>query len=439
VTVAVIGAGFAGLAAADRLNAQGVTVDVFEARSHWGGHTHSLETEGFVFDEGPHVSFTKDPDVRSAFLEGAGEVNEFEARITNHYNGHWLEHPAQCHLHGLDADLITRCIVDFVDSRREERPVTTYEDWCRASFGDTFAEHFPMAYTRKYWTVEAAAMSTEWIGRRVYPPKLEEVVRGAVDPSSDGGFHYLSSFRYPVEGGYQSFMRAMARPELIRLDREVVGLDITERVLRFADGSSQAYERLISTMPLPDLVARISSPRVPTEVAEAATRLLCTSVVLVDLAVDRADLFSHHWFYAYDAEISFSRVHFPHMLSARNAPDGRGSVQAEIYHSPHRPLPCEVAALPERVGRELVGLGVLGSTREIIWSRAREVPRANVVFDHDRRPALGVITPWLGDHGIVLAGRYGEWGYHWTDDATRSGWAAADAILHGSGVKPRSS
>ena len=121
------------------------------------------------------------------------------------------------------------------------------------------------------------------------------------------------------------------------------------------------------------------------------------------------------------------------MLSPGNAPKGRGSVQAEIYHSPHRGLPCSLASLPERVIEELIGLGVLRSASEVLWARAREVPRANVVFDHDRRRALRVITPWLREQGILLAGRYGEWGYHWTDDATRSGWAAADALLGRSG------
>jgi protoporphyrinogen oxidase len=178
-------------------------------------------------------------------------------------------------------------------------------------------------------------------------------------------------------------------------------------------------------MPLPQLIRVIDHDQVPADVLAAADELLCTSVVLVDIAVERRDLSAHHWFYVYDDEISFSRASFGHMLSPANAPEGRGAIQAEVYHSKHRPLPCAPAALPGRVIDELVAIGVLGSPAEVIWARHREIPYANVVFDHRRAPALAIIRPWVEGEGIFLAGRYGEWGYHWTDDATRSGWAAA--------------
>ena len=43
--------------------------------------------------------------------------------------------------------------------------------------------------------------------------------------------------------------------------------------------------------------------------------------------------------YFYDADICFTRLSFPHMLSATNAPPGCGSIQAEVYFSSkYRPL-----------------------------------------------------------------------------------------------------
>src|SRR5437879_4073405 len=107
MTVAIIGSGFAGLAAAHGLARAGVDAVVYEARDSWGGHTASEVVDGFVFDEGPHVSFTRDERVRRVFEEGARQVVEFTASISNIYQGTWLRHPAQCHLHGLDPDLIT--------------------------------------------------------------------------------------------------------------------------------------------------------------------------------------------------------------------------------------------------------------------------------------------------------------------------------------------
>jgi protoporphyrinogen oxidase len=78
---------------------------------------------------------------------------------------------------------------------------------------------------------------------------------------------------------------------------------------------------------------------------------------------------------------------------------------------------------------ELVQIGVLCNRDEVLWAHAQEIPHANVVFDHQRAPALAVILPWLKAQGVHLAGRYAEWAYYWTDDATRAGWAAAEAVL----------
>ena len=427
--VAVIGSGMAGMASADALVRGGASVEVFEAQPHSGGHTHSTEHEGFVFDEGPHVSFTKDERVRELFARGAGEIQELRPRITNFFRGHWITHPAQCHLYGLDPELVTRCIADFVRAQMDPPQIKTYADWCVAMFGQTFAETFPFAYTRKYWTVEAADMSTDWVGTRMYPPKIEDVVRGALVPEQDGDFHYLSGFRYPTRGGYQAFMGAFEHPELVRLGKRVVGVDLRQRRLAFADGCTAPFDRLVSTMPLPELVRAVRSDQVPGAVRAASDELLCTSVVLINVATRHRDLFDHHWFYVYDDEISVSRGHFPHMLSPHNAPAACGSVQLEVYHSKRRPLPCAPASLPERVVGELVQLGVLRSRDEVLWVKAQEVPHANVVFDHRRAPALAVILPWLKDQGVHLAGRYAEWAYYWTDDATRAGWAAAEAVL----------
>jgi protoporphyrinogen oxidase len=427
LSVAIIGSGFAGLAAADALISAGVDVDVYEAQQHPGGHAHSLERDGFTFDEGPHVSFTKDEAVKDVFAQGAGDVEESAARITNYYRGHWLEHPAQCHLHGLETELVTQCIADMARAQANPPAVDNYADWLRARFGVAFAEQFPFAYTRKYWTVEADRLTTDWVGSRIYPPELEEVVRGALEPAQKGDFHYLSQFRYPRRGGYQAFTKALVHDHALHLDSRVVAIDIDDSCVRFADGSVRSYDHLISTMPLPELVRSVA--QAPAEVQRAAVELLCTSVVLVDVAVSRPDLSGHHWFYVYDEDVSFSRAHFPHMLSSCNAPEGCGSVQVEVYHSPYRRLPCAAESLADRAVEELIRLGVLASVDEVLWVRHREVPYANVVFDRRRTTALETILPWVESTGVLLAGRYGEWGYHWTDDATRSGWKAAKHVI----------
>jgi squalene-associated FAD-dependent desaturase len=53
--VAVVGAGYAGLAAAVELAAAGIRVDVFEASRTLGGRARGIEAEGITLDNGAHI------------------------------------------------------------------------------------------------------------------------------------------------------------------------------------------------------------------------------------------------------------------------------------------------------------------------------------------------------------------------------------------------
>jgi hypothetical protein len=65
----------------------------------------------------------------------------------------------------------------------------------------------------------------------------------------------------------------------------------------------------------------------------------------------------------------------------------------------------------------------------ILFSNATYSPYANVIFDLDRPAALTAVHGYLDDIGIFYCGRYGEWGYQWTDEAFMSGEAAAQKVL----------
>jgi hypothetical protein len=60
---------------------------------------------------------------------------------------------------------------------------------------------------------------------------------------------------------------------------------------------------------------------------------------------------------------------------------------------------------------------------------ARLVRHANVIFDLDRSNALKTVHGYLDDIGIAYCGRYGDWGYMWTDESFISGERAAESAL----------
>lgn len=164
----------------------------------------------------------------------------------------------------------------------------------------------------------------------------------------------------------------------------------------------------------------------PREVHEAAATLACSSVVLVNLGVRRTDLSPTSWTYFYEDEFPFSRVGFPRNMSAHTCPPGTASVQSEIYFSPkYKPLTVAPETLIEPTIQALIRAGVLRREDEILVRQARLVEYANIIFDLDRPQALATVHGFLDELGIRYCGRYGEWGYLWTDEAFVSGEKAA--------------
>ena len=425
----------AGYGAAHRLREAGVQPVVFDKRDHYGGHTSSITVNGkFTFDEGPHVSFTKHERLQKLFADNVDQKYEtLNTKVNNYWKGHWIKHPAQVNLYGLPPELIVNVIKDFVVAQAaaerlgDNRTFANYEEWLRASFGDTFAETFPMEYTVKYHTTEAKNKSLDWIGPRLYQAKLEEVLRGALMPNT-ADVHYISGFRYPTTGGFVSYLRRFMESADLRLNHRLQSIDPKRKEVRFSNGNVVPYRGLVSSVPLPDLVPTIEGA--PSEVLHAAQKLACTEVVIVNLVIDRPDLLDAHWTYIYDRDIFFTRLSTPHLQSPNNVPPGCGSIQAECYYSKkYRPLDRTPKECIEPVILDLEKIGVIRKGDRILYQDVMHVEYANVIFDLERADALKIVHGYLDELGIHYCGRYGDWAYIWTDESFISGERAAEKVL----------
>ena len=435
--IAILGAGMAGLGAAYRLRAENVDAVIYEKKPYYGGHTASYKyNEGFIFDDGPHVSFTKVKRIQQLFAESVDQEYEvIQTRVNNYWKGYWIKHPAQCNLYGLPEDLVVSVLRDFIEARNlEERGIRNYADWLLVTFGKSFAETFPMEYGLKYHTTTADNMTTEWLGDRLYQPNLEEVLRGAISPSTPD-VHYVSHFRYPTHNGFVSYLDLFVKGTAIELGHELRRLDPGERTLHFANGAEVSYSEVISSIPLPELIPLIVG--VPADVVEASQNLACSQSVIVNIGIDREDISAAHWSYFYDRDIFFTRLSFPHMLSPNTVPAGAGSIQAEVYYSnKYRPLDRKPEDCIDPVIADLRRCGLLREDDQILLRNATIAPYANVIFDLDRAKNLGIVHGYLNEIGVKYCGRYGEWGYHWTDESFMSGEGAAQRALDALGSLP---
>ena len=455
--ITVLGAGLAGLSVSYHIGHERCVL--FEKNHYSGGHIRTETVEGFTWDEGPHLSFTKYEYVKELFAESVGgEYLEYPVETGNYFQGNWIPHPAQTNLHAVPDPLRSACLEDFLSTRAgvEEKTPANYEEWLHLAFGSTFADTFPAAYTRKYWTLPPELLTTDWVGERVYFPSVEDVTGGATGPLPEQT-HYIKSIRYPETGGYISYARKLMEGADVRHHHEMVRISFADRQVLFSNGLRVPFEILVNTLPLPELIHRSDAPK---EVQDAATQLSCSSLLVVNVTADHPTRRPENWFYVYDEDKYTTRVNCTEKLSPMNAPPGTTGVQVEVYGSKFRPFDASPEVIADRVCDELVEMGVVDSRERITGVHTKLVPYANVIFDQPRREALDTIFRWLEGHGLVredddldpttdwdpvldavrpreqtlfLAGRYAQWKYYWTDDCVLQGVRVARELGAGTG------
>ncbi len=417
----VLGAGIAGLAAAYRARELGAAMTLYEASQTAGGLLDSFEVEGWRFDNGVHLSFATEPEVRAVF--DLVPYVEHDAVSLNWDRERWLRHPVQNNMFPLPAAEKMALIAGLVE--RPELEVRTYKDWLLYQYGDAIAERWPLAYTRKYWTVDAEDLGIDWIGNRMRRADIREVLFGAMSPEPTNTY-YISKMRYPVHGGYRGFVEPLLEGADLRVGCRVVFVDWRQRQVRFSNGEEVPYDTLINTIPLPALVGMMTE--VPAEVREAAGTLFATRLDLISVGIARRDVSPSLWFYIYDPDILAARVYSPSWKAPANAPDGHSSLQFEIYSSARAPQTASIEDMKQNCLDAMEKMG-LARRDEVVLLHHKSLLYGNVVFDTGMEARRDLVTSWVRGCGIELAGRFGEWAYLWSNQSFMSGRRAAEAVL----------
>jgi protoporphyrinogen oxidase len=417
----ILGCGLAGAGCARQLPG----ARVFEAADHIGGHAVSRQWQGFSFDEGAHICHSKDEDfLRRIGVGSRTDIGDVVSKTANWDRGRWLSYPVQNHLHQLPVDERIAALTGFVRAQGQQAGAPgDYLQWCRAQYGDYLTETYYKRYTEKYWRTDMAAMDIDWLSGRLLPTQVDRVVAGAI-ASQEEKQPVFARFRYPRQGGFMALMQPLFDGLAVTLNERAVAIDARARKVTFASGRAENYDHLVSTLPLPKLVAMLANP--PASVRDAAASLRWTQLVCVDFVVARPNVVPWHWFYIYDTDIDTSRVSVPSNLAEDPRP--LSAFQAELFRRDDEKLdPATLQALGEKAALELTGLLGIAKT-DILDIKTTLVPFGYVVPCLGHARAAAHVLEWLQQQNIEAAGLHGRWKYVWSDAAYRSGEAAAAAI-----------
>ncbi len=415
----IIGAGVAGIGAAFRAKSTGIDYLLLEKSDSVGGLLDNFSIDGFRFDNAVHLSFATEPEVRELFDRVPYFTHQPESWCFD--DGLWLRHPIQNNLYGLDVASKVEIIEGFINRPLYGEP-ENYQQWLHTQYGYAFCKRFPERYTQKYWTVSAEELGVDWVGNRMAQVDLQKVLTGAMTEHTENAY-YAKEMRYPEKGGYKAFIQPMIDEITIQTNSPVDRIDTNNRQV-VVNGISHSYKQLISTMPLPELIEKMDN--VPEDIQELARSLYATQVDLVSIGFNCV-IETELWFYIYDDDILAARAYSPSVKSPDNVPEGKSSLQFEIYSSVMSPQIHSPQELQQNCIYAVEKLGI-AEKKDILFTHHKKLPFGNVVFDQGMEERRDRVLEFVRSRNIEVAGRFGEWAYLWSNQSLLSGFAAVDAM-----------
>lgn len=452
--VVVIGAGLAGLAAADELTRRGHRTVVLEAQPRVGGMAASWRRRGYWLDLGPHRFHTRDAELEEHLYElMEGELVRRERSSRIFLRGGYFHYPLQLTdvVCGLDRRILLGAARDYLFVRLggalRRGPVRSFEQWVKRRFGRTLYEHFFEEYTSKAWGMPCSEISADWAAQRIGQAGLREAVRRMLWPPRDGEVRSLvREFLYPRRGGIGAIarryhQRIVARGGEVRLAAPLRGIELEGRRVRrvhfecFGEVESLEPDHVINTAPLPALVeALFPAPRA--EVLAAARALEHVAIVFVYLEVLRPTVSADHWIYLPEKSLRVHRVSEFKNFSDTSAPGETTALCCEITcragDATWR-MDLEEAARVAAADLEACGLVAAKETRPLDLAR---LPHAYPVYDLEYRERLERLRREVGlVEGLTTTGRQGLFRYDNMDHSIAMGREAAREVDEGAPLR----
>jgi UDP-galactopyranose mutase len=320
-----------------------------------------------------------------------------------------------------------------------------FQSWAIRAFGRGAYQHFMGPYNAKVWATPPDQMSSDWMAERVSEPSLEAVLRNLTHGTVEKAWGPNSMFSFPSAGGTGEIWRRVAKTlrNPIIYDARTVRIDTGRRVIYFADGRTTTYDKLISTMPLNQLIEQSDLHKGQNLLETMKLRHNQVMVIGVGFAETRLPDWSWAYYPQPRDEIPFYRVTNFTKYAKANAPMTRH--RDRVGTGPAVGYMCEIAftanevipprdVLFERCIKSLVELDIAEHCNwdtETLSLWAEHLPYAYPVPTPGRVEALAVLQPQLRKRGVLSRGRFGAWRYEYgnQDHSYQQGLEAARNLL----------
>ena len=453
-TVAIIGAGPAGLTAAYLLKKNDVDVVVLEADPVYvGGISKTASYKGFHFDIGGHRFFSKSKAVEDFWTEILPDdmlVRPRSSRIF--YDGKFFSYPLKPFEALIKLGIVRSvlCVLSWFKARLFPVPnPRNFEDWVSNQFGKRLFNTFFKSYTEKVWGMSCKEISADWAAQRIKGLSLGSAIKNALFPQRYNGDRsrviktLINSFRYPRRGPGMMW-EACAEKTKAMGGQIQMGSKVTRCAYDEATGDWQLEytnqngetaaieaEHVISSAPMRSLVRGLT-PAVSEPTRHAAESLKYRDFLTVMLILKERNVFSDNWIYIHDPSVKVGRVQNFRSWSPEMVPDpDKACYGLEYFCFEHDGLwDSSDADLIELAKKELIQIG-LAQQGDVVDGTVVRQRKAYPVYDDDYARHVNTISRELDTRypNLHLVGRNGMHKYNNQDHAMMTAMLCVENIL----------
>lgn len=425
--VGILGGGITGLSLGIFLKEKNIDFEILEKENECGGLCRSIHENGFTFDFGGHIIWSKDEEVLKFLLSFLNENRiEHKRKTKILYKGKYIKYPFENGLSELSAEERLECLTDFIKAlikrEKENLDPKNFEEWIFHTFGKSIAEKYLIPYNRKIWKFDLKNMDLNWIKikDRLPQPNSEDIIKSSLGLETEG-FTPQSTFYYPKEGGFGALTKSMEH----KLNGEITKNFEIKKIANVkdkwivSDGKiKKEFDNIISTIPITDLIDSLNN--VPEKVKNATKDLKFNSLSIVMLGLDNDNHPEYHWAYIPDIDVKTHKISFLKNNSPNVAPKGKSLIVAditckfldEVWKMKDEDLIREVA---ESLHKKKVLDKSKISSSKVIRSKY-----GYVINDSNYQKNLQIVRDFLDNLGIKLCGRFSEFKYLNADACVRS-------------------
>jgi len=406
MNIGILGGGLSGVALAHYLK---YPTEILEAGNRVGGLCQTFFKNGFGYDVGGHIIFSKNQEINS-IVDVLLENNLNNCKRANKIllNGRYLKYPFENDLGSLNKEDNYECLMGYL-TKNYPKPKKNLKEWAYYTFGKGISEKYFIPYNEKIWNCPAETLSLEFVERIPQPP-LEDVVKSALGIETEGYKHQLY-FKYPANQGIEALVTAlMPKNQKITLNYKIKKVSKMPTGWLISNGrQKKKYDKIIISFPIHEAIKCFTD--VPSTIKTTIQKLRYNSISVVMLAVNNEKLLDKSAIYIPNKNILPHRVCFMGYFSKNLVKSGASSLIAEITTNRGDGIyELNNIEIIDRVTNDLDHIGIIKKT-DVIASDVVRFEYGYPVYDLNYSQNIKIIKKYFQNMGVDLCGRFAEFEY----------------------------